>query len=199
MSRPFTLCYCLLLFIPNHAHSQQATTVPASRPYAAGPLTAADFAADPPADRGSILATTHSGIEHTLQYQGLPVAKGVRLLVTRLDAVATMSPAQSWNTAPGDMRLMDHEQGHFDISELHARKWQQQAAFLIKRRALGGQGPNQAQAFKAMQARVDAELTPINKAWREQQVLYDKETDHGRNREAQARWRERLDRELAEK
>lgn len=185
-----TLACWLVLF------SLALSAEPESRRYETGPLSAADFAATPPAGRGNLLAATHTGLRYTFQYRGVAASQGVRVVATQLEAFAIVIPAKSWNAAPDDARLMDHEQGHFDISQLHARNWQRQAARLIAKTALAGQGRTQDAAHKALQARVDTELSSINKAWEAEQVLYDKETDHGRQREIQVRWRERLNREL---
>jgi hypothetical protein len=170
---------------------------PAPRHHETGPLTAADFAAPAPADRGGRLASTHTGFDYTFKYRGTTTDKGVRLVATEFNVRAAVVPGKSWNLAPADARLMDHEQGHFDITELHARNWRRQAADQIARQALVGEGATQDAAYRALQERFEAELRSINKVWEAEQILYDKETDHGRRPDIQVRWRQRLNRDLA--
>lgn len=79
--------------------------------------------------------------------------------------------------------LLKHEQYHFNITELFARKLRKQ----IKESNLSNKGNELQKA--------------INKnyyEWEKYERLYDKETNHSNNTEAQARWILDIDRQLKE-
>src|SRR5688500_17525432 len=145
-----TFCWSIIFSLALAAEPAPSPK-PTPRRYEAGPLTSADFAAPPPADRRDLLANTHTALEYAVQYRGTTSAQGTRVFATRLEVYATLTPSKSWNAAAADARLLDHEQGHFDITQLHARKWRQQAAAQIARKALVGEGRTEAAARQALQ------------------------------------------------
>ena len=175
----------------------QPTATEALRRYDQGPLGRADFATPPPADRGVRKASTYVHIGYSFRYRANVVRGRVQVVVTHLEAYGVVTPGKSWNVAPGDTRLMDHEQGHFDITQLHALRWQRHAGGLIAKAALRGEGATQEAAQQSLQSRLDRELKPINEAWEAEQIRYDQETNHGSDSKRQAEWRARLNRELA--
>jgi hypothetical protein len=175
----------------------QPPAAEALRRYDQGPLAQADFAAPPPADRGVRKASTYVHIGYSFRYRFNVVRGRVQVVATHLEAYGVVTPSKSWNVAPGDTRLMDHEQGHFDITQLHARRWQRHADGLISKAALRGVGATQEAAQQSLQSHLDRELKPINEAWEAEQIRYDQETNHGSDSKRQAEWRERLNRELA--
>ncbi|MFT3936340.1 MAG: DUF922 domain-containing protein [Chitinophagaceae bacterium] len=80
--------------------------------------------------------------------------------------------------------ILSHEQGHFDIAEIFARKLNQ----LIK-----------AYKFKSSataQKEVPAMYQKIMNDLAAMQNLYDSETDYSRNKAQQAAWLERINKEL---
>jgi predicted secreted Zn-dependent protease len=79
---------------------------------------------------------------------------------------------------------LSHEQLHFDISELYARRM---------REMLGRQtfGPN-------VRAEVRRIFKQLNQELSEFQDRYDRETDFSRDREAQAHWNAAIARRLAD-
>lgn len=96
-------------------------------------------------------------------------------------AVSAFLPDQSWvknsllaRPVEADLALQ-HEQTHFDLSEVHVRK----ARRLL--RELQQPCRNSTEQF-------DALVAPILKEDAETQRRYDRETSHGRDLQAQARW-----------
>jgi len=73
-------------------------------------------------------------------------------------------------------KLLNHEQGHFDITELFARKL---------RKSLQ---EKKFKNYKTIGRDVDKIYDKNNLAWRKMQDLYDKETNHSENETAQADW-----------
>ena len=88
----------------------------------------------------------------------------------------------SWGRVKTDY-ILSHEQGHFDIAEIYARKLNK----IIKAYSF-----NPATAQKE----VPAIYEKIMKELAAMQNQYDSETDFSRNREQQAAWSEKINREL---
>ncbi len=180
------------------ASDAQAQT-PAPRRYEDGPLTRADFAARPPEARSTTKAFTYTSIDYGYRFRSQPTSLGINLVATELSAHATVRPDQSWNLMPEDARLLDHEQGHFDITQLHSQRWRRHTQQLINHAAFKAQGATQAAAEAALDARIKKEFQVFYESWQAEQRRYDDETNHGTHRARQAEWRERLDAELTGK
>ena len=84
-------------------------------------------------------------------------------------------PEQSWfKVKEADAHVLGHEQLHFDITELYARKFRQRISELKVSNAIDGQ-------LKRLHETIKRELTS-------KQDAYDAETDYSRNIEQQAKW-----------
>ncbi len=91
---------------------------------------------------------------------------------------------QSWIKAQKQTELLlQHEQLHFDISELHARKLKK--AFLEQKFS------------KAHKKEIEKIFNKINKERAIMQALYDEESDHSKNKLEQARWKAFIKAELS--
>jgi hypothetical protein len=141
------------------------------------PLTWEDFKAKP--DRSnSYSANTNSGISYSWSYStntGEPVLKH--------EVYSNFYPQLSWvKEIHDETYLLAHEQLHFDISELHARKL---------RKALDEYqiGRNIRQDLKRLYNKIEAERAAM-------QEQFDKETLHSENREAELNWRKFIAGEL---
>jgi hypothetical protein len=134
-------------------------------------LTWADFKGGAPRDSGAAAETAY-----TLFY-------GVRCAGEAFEfrVVAAFRPNDSWVRpsvlkSPGDSaRALRHEQTHFDISEVHARRMRRYFAELV---APCRRTPDE---LAAMAERLVEDE-------RAAQSQYDKETDHSRVPAQQARW-----------
>jgi hypothetical protein len=84
----------------------------------------------------------------------------------------------------GDSAILSHEQLHFDITELYARKI----------RKLLAEYPNPSGKEKEIRALVNS----LKKAERKENDLYDVESLHHLNKEMQKKWNERIKKELLE-
>lgn len=81
-----------------------------------------------------------------------------------------------------DSLLLKHEQQHFDIGEIYARRiFQKLSGFYFT--------ANYKQEFVELMNKNDLEL-------RQEQMRYDAETDHGRNRLQQKIWSQKIETEL---
>jgi len=163
-------------------------------------LTQRDFRSKVPA---SAIDTAHSWV-------GLDVTWECREGDAQSHARAIFDPDQSWwrtgtssiwggineglsrsqlenrrTAAERDQDLLRHEQLHFDLTELSARKIRKQFEDLPR-----------VCATPAGDGRISAAVVEIEHAWTEEQSRYDKDTDHGANRVAQRRWELRVRRQL---
>ena len=94
-------------------------------------------------------------------------------------------PERSWVKAgKKDPHLLTHEQLHFDISELHARKLRQE---------LQDFDPASVRDVKAALQKIYSRIEMQRKQMQEQ---FDRETAHSQNVEAQLKWEQRILHEL---
>jgi hypothetical protein len=136
------------------------------------PLTWADFQGRPPDRNDAVAAETAYTILHGAQCVGSKFAYTV---------VAAFRPSESWvklpmlRTPADNSRALKHEQAHFDLAEVHARRIRRHYAELTAPCRLSTS--DLSDAARRMER--------DQKAAQEQ---YDDETDHGRNAPQQTKW-----------
>jgi uncharacterized protein DUF922 len=173
---------------------------PALRKYAEGPLGPADFRGTPPDplpinNDVRLLCMTYTQIRYTTRNRWEEKSPGNFVAhLTRCDCFAVVERPKSWNTRPSDLRLLDHEQGHFDISEIHARLGQQKLDQLLSGPGLLGHGRDETSAVADLDQKVRDLMKEIFDTESNEQLQYDRLTRHGRDPTAQAEQR-RLQRE----
>ena len=166
-----------LIYSPTAA--AQAVKIPAGslRWSASRPLTAADFkgrarAGEPHAALTSANINTGATCRDNL-FSGT--------------ARASFDPATSWVRDPAHMTpaLLRHEQLHFDIAEVYARRLRQQLASL-----------------KVPCDKLGSTFDQVTKAaylaWQQAEEAYDRDTNHGLQHEQQARWEAQVRQQLAD-
>ena len=102
-------------------------------------------------------------------------------------AQASFNPATSWVRDPATMTpaLLRHEQLHFDIAEVYARRLRQQLASLhLACSQLGDRFDRVSQAAYA--------------AWEKAEDDYDRDTRHGLDHARQAQWEAQVQQQLLE-
>ena len=92
--------------------------------------------------------------------------------------------SRSWVRIKNDL-ILAHEQGHFDIAEIHARKL---------KKALGNYKYNE----NSVSTDINKLYADIMKQHHERQNLYDLETDHSRKTDQQVEWLKKIVAELKE-
>ena len=131
-------------------------------------LTWKDFEAKPQTQTDNA-ALTSSNINFQFGYG----SSGFKYSIT-----CRFDKSRSWVKIKTD-HILAHEQGHFDIAEIHARKL---------KKALS--------EYKYNEATVSAEINKIYQGMMQQhhemQSLYDQQTDHSRNNEKQAEWSKKI-------
>ena len=88
--------------------------------------------------------------------------------------------------AQRDHDLLQHEQLHFDLTELAARKIRRELDDLARACVTPGHNGAIGKAIAAIEA-----------AWSDEQARYDKDTDHGTSRVKQRQWELRVGKELS--
>lgn len=131
-----------------------------------------DFKGKPDGNSGNA-ALTSSGIEFGYRYGDQTFSFTITCMFDK---------NKSWGRVKTDY-ILAHEQGHFDVSEIHARK-------LYK--ALKAYKVNQSTLAKDVQAI----YSQLMKEQSEMQNVYDDETDNSRNKEKQAAWLKKINKEL---
>jgi hypothetical protein len=124
-------------------------------------------------------ATTASGISYS--YTGQERADGYEL---RFEVAAYFYPEKSWYQ-PGlcDEAVLRHEQLHFDISEMYARK--------LRHKLIKAQFTSNVKA--EVQAIYDAVLRELHK----EQSQYDYETNYSRDHANQLAWEKMVEKALS--
>ena len=141
------------------------------------PLAWADFTGPPPADVGAVAAQTNYALLHGTGCTGSKFEFRV---------VAAFVPGKSWvrtsmlRSAAESARALRHEQTHFDITEVHARRLRRYYAELMA-------------PCRIASGDLAAAASRIGRDEKAAQAQYDAETDNGRTAAQQARW----DRDIA--
>ncbi len=119
-------------------------------------------------------ATTNSGMSHSYTIDG----NGV-LDKSSSEVLAHFYPTFSWyKPADTTAAILRHEQSHFDITEMHARK-------LRKRIHEFSFTANSKEEVKKLYEVTEQER-------RRTQELFDRETDHSRNKDQEVLWQKRI-------
>lgn len=135
------------------------------------PLTWEDFRGIP--NRADdFVASTNSGMSFSFSFKERNGEASISYTV-----VSNFYPDLSWYRPERvSQYILDHEQTHFDISELHARKL---------RRALSGLTHD-----REFKEKAEAIYNKIEGERREMQTQYDAESDHSNIESAEYRWRD---------
>jgi hypothetical protein len=162
---------------------QASTTSQPAKPVKAEPipwsatrrLTAADFLGRP---NSALAASTSSDIKATV---------GCLDFVFNGSAQATFDPNTSWIRDPKHVTeaLLRHEQLHFDITEIYARKLRQKMVTFKQTADCGKLQP----AFNNLTKGVYAE-------WGREEARYDQQSNHGLNVAQQAAWEQQVQQKL---
>lgn len=135
------------------------------------PIQWSDFQGQPPMGGEGAAQTASSFTYHVECHDSAPA----------IVVMATFWPAQSWarpdiaRRTPQGVRTLLHERGHFNISELFARRFHRAAS------ETAGLCPGRTDSLAGL-------FDEQNRANTAMQDRYDRETVHGSDQEAQARW-----------
>lgn len=144
-------------------------------------LTAADFKGTPD-PHSDYLATTFTHL--TYQYRRQTSCGEKDKIRFQFETSITVGDKSwmKWDKIRGEQllqELLDHEQGHYDIAVALADKLQKTLSSTCFNRS------NFARQIDSVYKRVNSYYDTL-------QARYDAETDHGQNREIQAKWKTRI-------
>lgn len=136
-----------------------------------------DFSGKPD-PKSSFDAWTYAGLNYSYSWY----YSGNEIKVD-LETYAYFDPAQSW-VKKGKMSadLLEHEQIHFDIAELHVRYFKETV--------------HSFQFTKNIESEIDSLYDSIFERMLAMQIKYDAETDHYKNKEGQTKWAQFMKEEL---
>jgi hypothetical protein len=116
-------------------------------------------------------ALTHSSI--SLDFEGQNISLNFTIK-------SQFTPSKSWKRAGVDTYILKHEQGHFDITEYHAR---------LLRKNLKSY---KYKSFASISIDIQRMFDEASDAANEMQVRYDEETNHSINRKKQSKWNKKI-------
>ena len=165
------------------------------RRYTDGPLAAADFRGQPPAFRPvpkdedfiSLIAYTTTELRYDSRFQTTRLRDRWIARLVSVEAFAIVLSDKSWNKRPGDERLLDHEQGHFDLTHAFALAMQLHLDERLKsRKRPQGVGDTSDAATRDLENKLRGELQPFFDDHVKAQRDYDRLTRHGDLKDAQS-------------
>ncbi len=143
-------------------------------------LTWVHFEAQPD-ETSSFHANTNAGLSYSWGFKNIN-----GLIELEYEVKSYFNPKGSWvRKASRNIHLLQHEQLHFDITELHARKLKKRLAD-VNVNELGKQPGEVLNGYYKI---IDKERTLM-------QQKYDRETNHSIDKNAQARWQGYIAKEL---
>ena len=169
------LIFCFLLLSFGKSTNDETIAWNSSRK-----LTWNDFKANPNNESDAV-ALTASGISFGYSVK----TSDKKIVEVSTEVKAIFYPNKSWYfKGKSDKQILKHEQLHFDITELYARKFRAQLSKLSMHRHV--------------KKEMDNMHVTINKALNDTQKRYDKETNHSLNKEQQKQWEAIIAKALAE-
>jgi hypothetical protein len=137
-------------------------------------LTWSDYKGKPDPDSDAAASTTtYLGIEYKMDEKGFGWMIRCRFSITR-----------SWGRNKTD-NILKHEQGHFDIAEIFARKLNKEMSeYVFNKRT-----------YQKDLKKIYEDVSEEKAEWQDE---YDKETNHSINKEKQAEWLKKIEKLLKE-
>jgi hypothetical protein len=169
------------------SNASLATEESGWRYYSDGPLLASEFRGTRPSSvSDGMLAHTETVCRYRYHYRFDRTRRGIQARVTSIEFVAVFVPEESWNAAPDDRLLLEHEQGHFDITYAAALEAQLEFEGRIRRgRGMTAIGSTREEAARRLDEQLKHTTERFLSSLGDQHQHYDEITGHGTNRAAQ--------------
>lgn len=161
------------------------------------PLRWEDFTGAVPASAPrENVAMTAASLRWSYSYSLEWTRKSCAYRITGITTDALFDPRASWARRDGrTAAVLAHEQGHFDIAELHKRMFDEASRPFLGARARC-KGRDRRSIAKFVERDIDATLGKLyERIWTNQtrvQEAYDAETAHGMNAAAQKDWLDKI-------
>jgi hypothetical protein len=157
-----------------------------SRRYEQGPLVKKDYQGAAPDTIKIFSASTEIEVRYDYRYQIHLKDQRFQIYVTDIEVYSIMLQKKSWNRQLYNVRLLDHEQGHFDIGEIFALKTKLEFAKQMKaKRRFFSVGKSRAAVIANLKETLNHQFTHSVSEMKAEQIEYDDATNHGLDRKAQ--------------
>lgn len=199
LSKRAALIVVVFMFIGLVAASRATAQVPEHVPWSASqPITWNLFLAAYPqgdclqAEAAAIHMTINWSVSYVLDYDRTRGDWYGYVDESMIKVTNTMDPLLSWAAAQGKSpNVLNHEQRHFDLNEVYARK----LAILLARPHVTGATTDEVRT--ALRKEINATASAVLNMASQMQSRYDDETAHGTNPAVQASWAAKIDAWLA--
>lgn len=172
--------FILVIFLYVVSGSIQAQHDPEKIYWQEEPLTWKDFRAQP-VKNSPYKANTNAGLSYSWSLK-----KENEVIELQYEVFSFFNPEGSWVFPESKSEyLLAHEQLHFDITELHARKLRKE----LEHVSVNQLEKNPKEVLNSFYKRIEKERAAM-------QQRYDRETNHSINKEAEAKWQEFVREEL---
>lgn len=156
------------------------------RRYEQGPLVKKDYQGSAPDTIKQFAASTEIEVRYEYSYQLYQKDQQFRIYVTDIEVYSIMLQKKSWNRQLYNVRLLDHEQGHFDIGQIFALKAQIEIARKMKdKRRFLSTGKTKAGVIAKLEETLSQEFFHVVAEMTETQIAYDSATNHGLDQKSQ--------------
>lgn len=178
-----------VLVAPIRGEKKQTETG-AYRRYEAGPLRVEDFQGEPSEMTTSSghrpMAFTSTRILFTCRYQLNTRGNRATARLKSIDIFAVIERNESWYEPAGGKALLDHEQGHFDITQASTLRARSRFREVLRRgRAPESTGKTNEEAGRQLSLSIKKLLLPFEQEAINAHQEYDRITGHGSLRRAQ--------------
>lgn len=160
------------------------------RRYREGPLRLEDFRGRKPdqsaGDNAVPDALTATEFAYTFRYKYETIGNKTSVWLSEVDVYALVDRSRSWNSLPEDRELLDHEQGHFDITHAIALSTKLKLRKKIKEgRALNTTGSSVNDAVGKLERKLKESINTISDKIQGLHDKYDRVTQNGLQKTAQ--------------
>jgi len=185
----FCLAAVLVCEFATAAESQPV----AERRHESKPLSVREFQGERGEAPERFLAYTETALRYKIHFSHQSNGRTVSAWLTSAEIYAVFLPADSWwDEARDNRKLLDHEQGHFDITEVLALEFQLEINKLLARsKALQVTAKDAEQATAALQAKFGTLQKDYERRLKQEQECYDDTTRYGTKPTQQAAERRR--------
>ncbi len=146
------------------------------RIYESGPLMPQDFQAEVPAEDGGLDAWTTSELKFRYGYETQVRGRRATARITLVEVDAVVIRDQSWNRLPQNQELLDHEQGHFDLTQIAALE----TRLYFARNRIVRTAATPQRATEMVEAEWNRKMQEFIQELKLRHEEYDRLTNHGR-------------------
>jgi len=170
--------------------------------YGERPLKGTDFLAPVPNERPvenpRAEAYSHTEVQFTFNYRATRRGGKFRAQLKDIQFFSIFVCEKSWNALPNDSQLLDHHEGHFDITQIATLQlqiaWREKTA----QEKMVGEGKDEQSAVGDLEKKIKEELHGLDATLQREHQYFDEGTRYGTDPEKEMVARKRQKKRLAE-